>query len=73
MRRLHEDAVMSKAKTISENLAEALPATADPRDELVALGMVATAIICQTEPEARAALVDTFCDTLRKGVASGLN
>jgi hypothetical protein len=65
---------MSKAKTISKNLADALPAAADPRDELIALGMLATAIICQTEPgRAPRWSIRSATRCARGGIASGLN
>ncbi len=58
---------------IVSSLAAALPKEADPRDELIALGMVATGVICATEQESRAELVETFCKMLRKGVAGELH
>ena len=66
---------MSNSKKIASALAEALPAKADVRDELIALGLVATGVICQTPMEGRAVLVDTFCRLVRQGttVASDLN
>lgn len=64
---------MSDSKAIMQSLIEALPAEADARDELVALGSIASAIINTTEPGGRADLVECFCDTLRKGVAMELN
>lgn len=58
---------------IAAALADALPADADTRSELVAVGMVATALISNTAPDGRAALVETFCKTLRASVAGDLN
>lgn len=60
---------MSQPKTIARALSNALPAQADARDELIALGLVATGVICQTPLEGRAELVDTFCTLIRKGTA----
>lgn len=54
-------------------LADALPRGADRRSELVAIGMVATALITTTAPENRAELVEFFCTTLRDSVANELN
>lgn len=64
---------MSDTGTIMRSLLDALPDEADARDELVALGTIASAIINATEPDGRAGLVECFCDTLRKGVAMELN
>lgn len=61
------------ANDIMRSLLEALPAEADARDELVALGAVTAGVIITTEPEERAKLVDSFCSTLRKHVAGELN
>lgn len=54
-------------------LADALPQNAERRTELIAVGMVATALIAGSNPEDRAELIDTFCATLRKSVAMELN
>ena len=54
-------------------LAEALPRNAKRRDELIAVGMVATALIVGTVEEDRAELVEHFCETLRRSVALELN
>lgn len=54
-------------------LADALPRDADRRSEIVAIGMVATALIVGTHPAKRAELVEDFCTTLRKSVANELN
>lgn len=58
---------------IASSLASALPEDADVRDELIALGMVTTGVICATPHEDRAELVDTFCKMLRIGVAGELH
>jgi hypothetical protein len=64
---------MSDSKSILKSLTEALPEEADARDELVAIGGLAGAIINTTAPEGRADLVECFCKTLRKAVATELN
>lgn len=64
---------MPDSAAIMKTLLEALPDEADARDELVAVGGVASAIINATAPEGRADLVECFCDTLRKSVAVELN
>ena len=58
---------------IMRSLMQALPEEADARDELVAVGSLAGAIINTTAPEGRADLVERFCATLRKAVATELN
>jgi uncharacterized protein YejL (UPF0352 family) len=58
---------------IAEALADALPREANRRDELVAIGMVATALIEGVEAEDRAELVEVFCRTLRNSIAGGMN
>jgi hypothetical protein len=58
---------------IMRSLMQALPEEADARDELVAVGSLAGAIINATAPEGRADLVERFCATLRKAVATELN
>ena len=58
---------------IAAALADALPADGDTRSELVAVGMVATALISHTAPDERAALVETFCKTLRDSIAGELH
>lgn len=58
---------------IAEALADALPRDADRRSELVAIGMVATALIVGIKPEKRAELVDFFCNQLRASVANELH
>ena len=67
------EAVMPDAGVIMRSLLEALPEEAEARDELVALGAVAAGVINTTEVEGRAALVERFCATLRKNVATELN
>jgi uncharacterized protein YejL (UPF0352 family) len=42
-------------------------------DELTALGMVVTAIICTVDHGKRSELVETFCGLLQKSVNSTLN
>lgn len=64
---------MSQSRQIAEAISDALPPRADARDELIALGLVATGVICQTPVDRRAQLVDTFCALLRKGCATELN
>jgi len=64
---------MSDSTQILESLIDALPEEADARAELVALGSAASLIIGTMPEEARADLVECFCDTLRKGVQAGLN
>lgn len=61
------------ADDIAIALADALPRDAERRTELVAIGMVATALICGTREEDRADLVEEFCAILRKSVAMELN
>lgn len=64
---------MPKALEIYDSLAAALPENADAREELIAVGMVATGIISAVPHEDRAELVDKFCKTLRLGVAGELH
>lgn len=54
-------------------LADALPRNAERRAELIAVGMLATALIAGTEEQERAALVEIFCTQLRSSVANELN
>lgn len=58
---------------IACTLADALPRDADRRDEIIAVGMLATALIAGTDPDDRANLIDQFCITLRSSVANELN
>lgn len=64
---------MSDSGKIMRSLLRVLPEKAEARDELVALGAVAAGVISSTDPEGRAALVETFCATLRRNVAIDLN
>lgn len=73
MRMLLMEEAMSQSRQIAEAISDALPPRADARDELIALGLVATGVICQTPVDRRAQLVDTFCALLRKGCAADLN
>lgn len=59
--------------TLAIALADTLPRNADRRSELVAIGMLATAVICEGPDDERAELVETFCSILRAGVAQQLN
>lgn len=54
-------------------LADALPRNAALRDEIIAVGMLATALISSSQPNNRAELLDQFCKTLRSSVANELN
>lgn len=54
-------------------LADALPRNAARRDELIAVGMVATALISGAADETRSELIEEFCSILRKSVAGELN
>ena len=54
-------------------LADALPRNAVRRDELIAVGMVATALISGAKDETRSELIEEFCSILRKSVAGELN
>jgi uncharacterized protein YejL (UPF0352 family) len=58
---------------IVEALFQALPRKTNTKDELTALGMIVTGIICEVGPDGRALLVESFCSTLRKTVNSDLN
>lgn len=64
---------MSDAKRIADSLAHAMPDTADPHDELIALAVVASGVILTTAVDQRAALVDNFCRVVRKSVNLDLN
>jgi len=48
-------------------------AEANALDELIALGMIATGVICSTPVEQRSELIETFCALVRKGTATDLN
>lgn len=54
-------------------LADALPRNAERRDEIIAIGMLATALIAGTRADDRVDLVNQFCTTLRSSVANELN
>jgi hypothetical protein len=54
-------------------LADALPRNAERRAELIAIGMLATALIIDTDEHKRAELVEFFCSQLRSIVAGELN
>lgn len=64
---------MSHPRMIIEALTDALPPEANARDELIALGMVATGVICSTPIEQRSELIEIFCALVRKGTATDLN
>lgn len=64
---------MSTANEIALALADALPRQADRRVEIVAVGMLATALISDAKVDQRADLVETFCKALRESVAGELN
>lgn len=66
MRKLHPN-------DIALALADALPRNAERRDEIVAVGMLATALISGSKPSDRADLVEEFCRVLRDSVAMELN
>lgn len=54
-------------------LADALPRNAERRAELIAIGMLATALIADSKTDDRSDLVEFFCMQLRKSVANELN
>jgi len=54
-------------------LADALPRSARRRDEIIAVGILATALIAGSAPDGRAELVEEFCAILRESVAGELN
>lgn len=54
-------------------IADSLPCDADRRDEIIAVGMVATALISGSDDDARSDLIEEFCAILRKSVAGELN
>lgn len=64
---------MSTADEIASALADALPRNAERRTEIIAVGMLATALISGTCADNRAELVETFCHMLRKSVANEMN
>jgi hypothetical protein len=61
------------ADEIAIALADALPRNAERRTELIAIGMLATALISGTRAEERSELIEDFCAILRKSVAAELN
>lgn len=64
---------MPAAEDMACTIADTLTESTNARDELIALGMVVSGVICETEPGTRTELVDLFCDILRKSVSSSLN
>lgn len=64
---------MSDPNEIACAIADALPRNASRRAELIAVGMVATALISGSRHEDRAELVEFFCSQLRASVAGELN
>jgi hypothetical protein len=72
MARILKVSAMS-ADEIAIALADALPRNAKRREEIVAVGMLATALIVGTSETDRAELVETFCNTLRKSVANEMH
>ena len=60
-------------KDIFIALADALPRNAERREEIIAVGMLATALISDTDKDGRAELVETFCGIVRKTIAAELN
>ncbi len=61
------------ADQVALALADALPADAMLQTELVAVGMLVTALICNAEQKDRCELVEMFCELLRNSVAGELN
>lgn len=64
---------MHDAKQMACSIADTLTESTDAREELIALGIVVSGVICETPLENRSELVDVFCDLVRKSVASTLN
>jgi hypothetical protein len=64
---------MSCATEIATAIAETLETTDDVVTELVALGMVASAVIGTTSKDRHHELVETFCRVLRRSVGTELN
>ena len=60
-------------KDLALAIAETMPETSTVQDDLVALGMVVSGVICTAEECERNELVEKFCETLRKSMASQLN
>jgi hypothetical protein len=72
MRWLLKEAAMDHNE-IAMALADALPRDAERRTEIVAVGILVTALISGIGEEERAEMVETFCNTLRKSVAGEMN
>lgn len=64
---------MSDPKSLALSVSEVMEKSTSPRSELIALGMVASGIICETPAEQRAELVETFCQILRNSVTGALH
>lgn len=60
-------------KDIFIALSDALPRDAERRAEIIAVGMLATALISDTNEDGRAELVETFCGIVRKTISRELN
>lgn len=56
-----------------ERLTDALDENSSAKEDLVALGTIVTCVIFTVAKEERANLVESFCKTLRKSVASDMN
>lgn len=69
----HGEATMSDSGAIMRSLIEALPEDGSVRAELAALGAVTAGVVMASPAEDRAGLVEHFCNTLRKHVATELN
>lgn len=65
---------MSDSRDIADRLIAALPAEADTRATLIALGLVMTGVIQGDQDiENRSELVELVADLLRQGVNTGLH
>lgn len=64
---------MPDIKDTVRSLASALPDEGEPRDALIAVGIVASGILCQTPVEKRAELIETFCKLLKSSASIDLN
>ena len=64
-----QEAAMSDPKSLALSVADVMSESKNSRDELVALGIVASGIICEMPPEHRAEFVETFCQILRSSVS----
>lgn len=60
---------MTNPMPIVNAITDALKPSDDARNELVALGMVVSAVICNLPPTQRPHLVEMFCALLRVAVA----